>query len=240
MMKSQDKATNTGMDQPSSLTNMESYALSKEQAMDCLRKAKVGGMVLGTIIGCFLESAMLGACWVVSSMYSESDDRPAKDSQAAIIGITLWCLVTGAGAATICFMLRNLVWAVFVSTFDYETADTKTRRVAERLMDKIVKTVDAWYGAGCVAGMCTFWSLTYIVLGLQEHIMQSFWVGFLASAVWFFMSWGSNASNPVDDIFNEPRTTKKKNMVKGPTKQSKRNAEDPPVIEIAIPLLSKD
>ena len=206
----------------------------------------MGAMVLGSIVGGFLESAMLGACYVANSMYTGGEEGFSSDSRGAVIGIALWCIVTGAAAATICFMLRNLVWAVFVSTYDYETADVRSRRVAEKVMARLVKCVDAWFGAGCVLGMCSFWGLTYIALGMQEHIMQSFWVGLLASLIWFVMSRGAQASDSLDDIFTStgtqntgiPEQVVVVREISGKQKPMKRVAVDPPAIETAVPLLS--
>jgi hypothetical protein len=243
---SKDVGTNTEMVKPASLESMRTCSLSKEEAIACLQKAKIGGMILGCIIGCFLETGMLGGCWVWNSMnYTSDPTHQAKDSQAYIIGILLWCLVTGGAAVTICFMLRNLVWAVFVSTYDYESANADSRRLAERLMHLIVKNVDAWFGGGCVLGMSSFWALTYCVLGLQDHLLQSFWVGLVASATWFFISWGAMAGDSLEDILaaypveEDIEASSISPPTKPDNKPAKRTAVDPPAIEMAVPLLGQ-
>lgn len=241
--QTKDATTSTGDCNLSTQTRMTSCVLTREQARDCLTKAKVGGLVLGSIIGCFLESAMLGVCWVVNYMYEgNGEETLTKNNHAVIIGVALWCVATGAAAATICFMLRNLVWAVFVSTYDYEKADRHNRLVTENLMERIVKNVDSWFGAGCVLGMCTFWAFTYIILGMQDHIWQSFWVGLVSAGAWFIMSCGVNTHDSLDDILTEGPTT----TTEGPPTtvivpkqhyELKRKAVDPPACDMAVPLL---
>lgn len=209
-----------------------SQVLSNEQVDYCLKMSKVSGMILGCIVGCFLQSAVLGVCFVLSVKYSESED-------GARLVAFLWCVVTGIAGVTICYVTRNLVWTVFVTANDYMSADENTQRSSERLMGKIITNVDNWFGSGCLVGMFLFWSITYTVLGMKEHVMQSFWSCLVSSVCWAVFIGIENESDDSDDkILDTPIIIENMDALEAkPAPQSRPKPCDPPAAETAVPLV---
>lgn len=116
---------------------------------------KTSSLLLGLIVGFFIQFSTLGANYLVISMWGE--DVVQTSQRDIVIFSLLWSLFTSTMAIVILAFLRNLVSA------SYHGED----------LEEMILHMECRFVVGALIGVCTAWAATDAFLGMSVQIVYS-------------------------------------------------------------------
>lgn len=138
---------------------------------------KISSIVLGLIIGLFIQFSTLGANWLIISMFGEEAIVSASGRKLVLYSF-LWSIVTSAMSMWMLKYLRDLVNLIQVQGNDNESGELVRRR-----HEFVLQQLESRFVCGALMGVNFAWILTDMLLGLHVEMMYSF-VTFLLAAIW--------------------------------------------------------
>lgn len=142
-------------------------------------------LVIGLIVGCFIQFSSLGANFLVTSIYGY-DAFFMKEFVAVSL---LWCFVTSIMGVCILLFLRSLVVTSFYAT----TSINEAFEDKEEFIATLIQHMEYHFAIGSLIGVCTSWTITDIIIGMQAHVAHSLVTLFVA-LIWcrlVLSFWGS-------------------------------------------------
>jgi len=124
---------------------------------------KISSLVLGLLVGFFIQFSTLGANFLVITIWGE--ETLSKSKRDIVIFSLLWSFFTSAMAIIILGFLRTLVsitWSVVVR-----------KEQAEELLDDMILHMECRFVVGALVGVCAAWTLTDLMLGMRAQILYS-------------------------------------------------------------------
>jgi hypothetical protein len=132
---------------------------------------KFSALLLGLLIGFFIQFSTLGANFLVITLWGE--DVVTKSKSDIIIFSLLWSFFTSAMAIVILGFLRNLVTITY-SAIGGRSAD---------LLEEMVLHMECRFVVGALVGVCLAWTMTDVLLGMRAQIVYSL-VTLVVALVW--------------------------------------------------------
>lgn len=126
-----------------------------------LGKFKLSSMILGLLVGFFIQFSTLGANFLVITIWGE--DVISKSKRDIVVFSLLWSFFTSAMAIIILGFLRNLI---------YITYNAISRR-SQDLLDEMVLHMECRFVVGALIGVCMAWTMTDVLLGMRAQILYS-------------------------------------------------------------------
>ena len=126
---------------------------------------KLSSLLLGLMVGFFIQFSTLGANYLVITLWGEDVMNTSKSD--IILFSLLWSFFTSSMAIVILAFIRNLLSASYTGS-DF---------------DSVVMHMECRFVVGALIGVCSAWAATDYILGMSQQIVYS--VGTLAVAlVW--------------------------------------------------------
>lgn len=144
-------------------TTMEAPLLEKphrtreeeEQESQQHSSVKTSSLLLGLLVGFFIQFSTLGANYLVISIWGEDVMNTSK--REIILFSLLWSFFTSSMAIVILAFLRNLLSASFYGND----------------LDTVVLHMECRFVVGALVGVCSAWAATDYVLGMSQQIVYS-------------------------------------------------------------------
>ena len=140
-----------------------------------LKWSKCYSLVIGLIIGCFIQFSSLGANFLMTSIYGY-DVFFMKEFVAVSL---LWCFVTSIMGVCILLFLRSLIVTSFYAT----TSINKSFEGKEEFIARLIQHMEYHFAIGSLIGVCTSWTITDVIIGMKAHVAHSLVTLFVA-LVW--------------------------------------------------------
>jgi hypothetical protein len=122
---------------------------------------KFSALLLGLLVGFFIQFSTLGANFLVITMWGE--DVVTKSKTDIVVFSLLWSFFTSAMAIVILGFLRNLV------TITYSAVGGRCKD----LLEDMVLHMECRFVVGALVGVCLAWTMTDILLGMRAQIVYS-------------------------------------------------------------------
>ena len=132
-------------------------------------------IIVGLIIGCFIQFSSLGANFVMTSMYGYG----VFYMKEFLIISLVWCMITSVMGVCVLLFLRSLVVTSFYAT----TIANESFKSKEDFISGLVQKMEYYFAVGALIGVCMCWTVTDVVLGMNVHVVHSL-VTLLVALVW--------------------------------------------------------
>ena len=118
-------------------------------------KVKTSSLLLGLMVGFFIQFSTLGANYLAITLWGEDVMNTSKAD--IILFSLLWSFFTSSMAIVILAFLRNLIEASY-------TGDD---------FDNVILHLECRFVVGALIGVCSAWAATDYVLGMSQQIVYS-------------------------------------------------------------------
>ena len=147
----------------------ENTAQMRETMKDsCLQMSRCCSIIIGFIIGCFIQCSTLGANFLMTTLYG----KDVYYTQG-FIGVSLvWCFITSIMGVSVLLFLRSLVVTAFYAT-NSSRQDESTLEAKENFMINVIENIEQFFAVGSLVGVGCAWTVTDILLGMESHIYHS-------------------------------------------------------------------
>jgi hypothetical protein len=132
-------------------------------------------LIIGLIIGCFIQFSSLGANFVMTSMFGYD----VFFMKEFLIVSLIWCFVTSIMGVCVLLFLRSLVVTSFYAT----TVVNESFKAKEDFIAGLIQRVEYYFAIGALIGVCVCWTVTDMFLGMKAHVVHSL-VTLLVALVW--------------------------------------------------------
>ncbi|CAB9502124.1 expressed unknown protein [Seminavis robusta] len=132
-------------------------------------------LIIGLIIGCFIQFSSLGANFLMTSMYGYN----VFFMKEFLVVSLVWCFVTSIMGVCVLLFLRSLVVTSFYAT----TSVNENFKAKEDFIAGLIQKMEYYFAVGALIGVCMCWTITDIVLGMKAHIVHSL-VTLVIALVW--------------------------------------------------------
>lgn len=148
---------------------MENAADLREMMKEsCLQMSRCCSVVIGFIIGCFIQCSTLGANFLMTTLYG----KDVYFTQEFIFVSLGWCFVTSVMGVSVLLFLRSLVVTAFYAT-NSSRQDEATLEAKETFMIQVIENIEQFFAVGSLVGVGIAWTTTDVLLGMQTHIYHS-------------------------------------------------------------------
>ena len=115
-------------------------------------------LLLGFLIGCFIQSSALGANYVLTVLFGQDFDQIRDHHNMIMMFSLIWSIATSTMGALVVLFLRSLLQVVPNGSSE--------------------KTVNLWtveysFAFGALSGVCIAWCGTDVLLGFRAHAVHS-------------------------------------------------------------------
>merc|ERR1712232_787760 len=141
-----------------------------------LSKFKGYSLILGLIIGFFIQFSTLGANFLVLTLWGK--EILMKSRTEVIIFSLLWSFFTSFMAIVVLAFLRALVSLIF-STSTKSASFGK----ADLILEELWLHMECRFVVGALFGVCLAWTMTDILLGMKAQIFYSI-ITLITSLLW--------------------------------------------------------
>lgn len=135
---------------------------------NCIQMSRVCSIIIGTIIGTFIQCSTLGANFLMTSMYG----KDVYFTRSFIVISLVWCFVTSIMGVAVLLFLRSLVVTAFYAT-NSSRRDEATLEVKENFMIVVIENIEQFFAVGSLVGVGMAWTVTDILLGMKSHVYHS-------------------------------------------------------------------
>lgn len=146
--------------------SLEDEDVSEPSPPRSLQTFQLYSVILGLLVGCFIQLSSLGANYLLAELYH--DDKP--NAQTIIRYSLFWSVLTSVMGVAVLFLIRELVLAAY-------RANKSTRNLS------IVLHLECYFAIGTLTGVCLAWTCTDVLLGFRAHFVHSLGTLF-AALVW--------------------------------------------------------
>lgn len=122
---------------------------------------KLSVLLMGVLVGFFIQFSTLGANFLVINIWGE--DILNKSRNDIVYFSLLWSFFTSAMAIIILAFLRNIVSIAYLSVL----------KRSQELVEEMVLQLECRFVVGALIGVCTAWTITDALMGLQAQIFYS-------------------------------------------------------------------
>ena len=144
----------------------------------CIQMSRACSIVIGFIIGCFIQCSTLGANFLMSTIYG----KDVYFTQSFVMVSLGWCFVTSVMGVSVLLFLRSLVVTAFYAT-NSSREDEARLESKENFMILVIENIEQFFAVGSLVGVGVAWTVTDVLLGMQSHIYHSILTVFVA-LVW--------------------------------------------------------
>jgi hypothetical protein len=147
---------------------------------------KTHAMIIGVLVGFFVQFSTLGANFLVIAMWE--NNLHARSNTEIIIPRTkleiiilslLWSTFTSFLAIMTLGFLRSVITIVFQATI----APQRRGPAADAMLDEVILQLEYRYVVGALVGVCLAWTVTDFILGMSIEILFSF-ITLIISLLW--------------------------------------------------------
>lgn len=146
----------------------DAQQLREHMKDNCLQMSRCCSVIIGTIIGVFIQCSTLGANFLLTTIYG-------KDVYFTNYFITVslgWCLATSIMGVAVLLFLRSLVVTAFYAT-NSSKADEATLEAKENFMIQVIENIEQFFAVGSLVGVGMAWTVTDILLEMNSHVYHS-------------------------------------------------------------------
>ncbi|CAB9525058.1 expressed unknown protein [Seminavis robusta] len=141
----------------------------KEMMKDgCLQMSRCCSLIIGFIIGCFIQCSTLGANFMMTTLYG----KEVYFTETFIVISLAWCFVTSIMGVAVLLFLRSLVVTAFYAT-NTSRQDEAVLEAKENYMVQVIENIEQFFAVGSLVGVGSAWTVTDILLGMQSHVYHS-------------------------------------------------------------------
>lgn len=133
-----------------------------------LSSFKTFSVLLGLLIGCFIQISSLAANYYLGNSSSSITDTVEEEEGGMMMTTT---------TSTTTAIVFSVIWSFFTSTLGVIIM-LSIRSMLLQQKHKII--VECYFAAGALAGVCLAWMGTDIALGMHQHLIHSAFTMFLA------------------------------------------------------------
>ena len=146
-----------------SATKSSSPATATSHQLDeaIFSRFKLSALLLGVLVGFFIQFSTLGANFLVIQIWGE--DILNKSRNDIVCFSLLWSFFTSAMAIIILAFLRNIVTIAYLSVL----------KRSQGLVEELVLHLECRFVVGALVGVCTAWTITDALMGMQAQIIYS-------------------------------------------------------------------
>lgn len=158
----------TGLNEPLlSVSKHMDYDDEEDLAMreGSMNWSKYYSLVIGLIIGCFIQFSSLGANFLMTSVYGYN----VFYMQEFVVVSLVWCFITSIMGVCVLLFLRSLVVTSFYAT----TAVNDTFKSKEEFVGSMIQQMEYYFAVGSLIGVCSSWTITDVLLGMRAHVLHS-------------------------------------------------------------------
>lgn len=130
-----------------------------------MKWSKYYSLIIGLIIGCFIQFSSLGANFLMTSMYGYD----VFFTREFIIISLIWCFVTSVMGVAVLLFLRSLLVTSFYAT----TVVNDSFKSKEDFVANLIQHMEYYFAVGSLIGVCLSWTVTDVLLGMKAHIIHS-------------------------------------------------------------------
>lgn len=134
----------------------------------CLQMSRCCSMVIGLIIGCFIQCSTLGANFMMTTLYG----KEVYFTESFIIVSLAWCFITSIMGVAVLLFLRSLVVTAFYAT-NGSRQDESTLAAKEDFMVQVIENIEQFFAVGSLVGVGMAWTVTDLLLGMKSHVYHS-------------------------------------------------------------------
>jgi len=142
---------------------------------ESIKWSKCYSLIIGLIIGCFIQFSSLGANFLMTSLFGQD----VFFMKEFVVISLLWCFVTSIMGVCVLLFLRSLVVTSFYATATINSSFDSN----ENFIAKLIQHMEYHFAVGSLIGVCTSWTVTDIILGMKAHVAHSLITLFVA-LVW--------------------------------------------------------
>ena len=135
---------------------------------DCLRMSRFCSIIVGVIVGIFIQASSLGTSLIMTTLYG----KDIYLTQAFVIVSLAWCLVASAMGVAVMLLLRNLVVTAFYAT-NSSLQDEATLETKENFMLQVIGNMEQCFAIGSLVGVGSAWLVTDFLLKMESHACHS-------------------------------------------------------------------
>jgi hypothetical protein len=129
-------------------------------------------LLLGFLVGCFIQSSSLGANYILT-IFCGHDRQVIQDNRTHIYLFSLgWSFLTSMMGVFILFFLRNLL-AVHQQNKHNMNSSSSSSNNKTKEMNALFVHLEYSFAFGALAGVCVAWTFTDLLLGLNVHAYHS-------------------------------------------------------------------
>lgn len=128
---------------------------------------KLSSLVLGLLVGCFIQLSSLGANFLISTRYGSAYNEKGITKEDVFWFSFGWSFFTSAMGIGVLFLLRSII------TTSYNVV-MKQSQTNNKLTDRLTLHLEYFFSFGALIGVNVSWIVTDVVLGLEMHIWHSF------------------------------------------------------------------
>jgi hypothetical protein len=126
-----------------------------------LARFKLSALLMGVLVGFFIQFSTLGANFLVINIWGE--DILNKSRNDIVCFSLIWSFFTSAMAILVLAFLRNIVSIAYVSVMQKSQA----------MVEEMVLHLECRFVVGALIGVCTAWTITDALMGMQAQIVYS-------------------------------------------------------------------
>jgi hypothetical protein len=146
----------------------EPLIVRRQKAADTARlddflfaRFKMSALLMGVLVGFFIQFSTLGANFLVINIWGE--DILNKSRNDIVVFSLVWSFFTSAMAIIILAFLRNIVSIAYLSVM----------KKSQEMVEELVLHLECRFVVGALIGVCTAWTITDALMGMQAQIVYS-------------------------------------------------------------------
>lgn len=162
------------------LCDEESYELAEDDgdsqlAMPLFGSFKTHSLILGLLVGFFVQFSTLGANFLVIALWES--DLIAKSKSEIVMLSLIWSAFTSCMAMLTLGFLRSVITIVFRASLP------RSHTNGEAILEEVVLHLECRFVVGALVGVCMAWTVTDVLLGMNIQIVFSM-VTLVVSLMW--------------------------------------------------------
>jgi hypothetical protein len=122
---------------------------------------KLSALLMGVLVGFFIQFSTLGANFLVINIWGE--DILNKSRNDIVCFSLIWSFFTSAMAILVLAFLRNIVSIAYLSVL----------KKSQEMVEEMVLHLECRFVVGALIGVCTAWTITDALMGMQAQIVYS-------------------------------------------------------------------
>ena len=156
-------------------TSSDSHNDNQELSMPLFSVFKNHSLILGLLVGFFVQFSTLGANFLVLALWEH--DLINKSKSEIVMLSLLWSALTSFMAILTLGFLRSVITIVFRASVG------RDRINREAILEEVVLHLECRFVVGALVGVCLAWTVTDVLLGMNIQIVYSI-ITLIVSLLW--------------------------------------------------------